>query len=69
VTDRETGRTEVRRVPMPAATTVAQAQAELRRLQTQREDGELPVGNQPASAGSAAGTLPTQAALSRGLGS
>ena len=43
VTDRETGRTQVRRVPMPGATTVAQAQAELRPLQTQREDGDLPV--------------------------
>lgn len=43
VTDRETGRTQVRRVPLKGATTAAQAQAELRRLQTQREDGELPV--------------------------
>lgn len=43
VTDRETGHTQVRRVPLNGVTTAAQAQAELRRLQTQREAGELPV--------------------------
>ena len=43
VTDREAGQTEVRRVPLSQAASVAQAQAELRRLQTQREDGDLPV--------------------------
>jgi hypothetical protein len=43
VTDRETGQTEVRRVPLTTATTVAEAQTQLRRLHTRREDGDLPV--------------------------
>ena len=43
VTDSETGKTDVRRIPLEGVTTVAQAQAELRRLQTKREDGDLPV--------------------------
>jgi len=33
----------VRRVPLAKAETVAQAQAELRRLMTEREDNSLPV--------------------------
>ncbi len=33
----------MRRVPLPKATTVAQAVAEMRRLQTLREDNDLPV--------------------------
>ncbi|MEN9574805.1 MAG: hypothetical protein RL514_2660 [Verrucomicrobiota bacterium] len=38
-----TDATQVRRVPLEAATTVAEAQAALRRLLTQREDQTLPV--------------------------
>ena len=48
VSDRETGRTQGRRVPLKGVT-AAQAQAEFRRLQTQREDGELPVLRQASS--------------------
>ena len=43
VEDLNTGRKEVRRVPLEVAQTVAQAQAALRRLQTQREENSLPV--------------------------
>ncbi len=38
-----TGRKEVRRVPLEGVGSVAQAQAVMRRLQTQREDNDLPV--------------------------
>jgi len=43
VVDPLTGRKNVRRVPLAKAETVAQAQAELRRLMTEREDNSLPV--------------------------
>ena len=43
VEDFNTGRKEVRRVPLEGVQTVAQAQAALRRLQTQREENNLPV--------------------------
>jgi len=43
VEDFNTGRKEVRRVPLEKAETVAQALAALHRLQTQREDNTLPV--------------------------
>jgi hypothetical protein len=42
VEDPGTGRKQVRRVPLAAAT-VAQAQAELRRLMTKREENALPI--------------------------
>ena len=42
VSDRETGRTQLRRAPLEGLTTAAQPQAGLRRVQTQREDGDLP---------------------------
>jgi integrase len=43
VEDFNTGRKEVRRVPLEGVQSVAQAQAALRRLQTQREENALPV--------------------------
>jgi len=43
VADPNRGAKSVRRVPLPKATTVAQAVAEMRRLQTLREDNDLPV--------------------------
>ena len=43
VEDLNTGRKEVRRVPLEGVGSVAQAQAAMRRLQTQREDNDLPV--------------------------
>jgi integrase len=43
VEDLSTGRKEVRRVPLEGAQSVAQAMAALRRLQTQREENNLPV--------------------------
>ena len=43
VEDFNTGQKEVRRVPLEGVQTVAQAQAALRRLQTQREENTLPV--------------------------
>jgi len=43
VEDLNTGRKEVRRVPLEGAQSVAQALAAMRRLQTQREENNLPV--------------------------
>lgn len=43
VEDTDTGQKHVRRVPLEKAETVAQAQAELRRLMTKREDKNLPI--------------------------
>jgi integrase len=43
VEDPTNGRKEVRRVPLEAAQTVAQAQAEMRRLLTKRDENALPV--------------------------
>ena len=43
VEDLNTGRKEVRRVPLEGAESVAQAVAQMRRLQTQREDNDLPI--------------------------
>src|SRR6266478_6113663 len=43
VVDPNTGKKEVRRVRLEKATTPAQAQDELRRLKTRREDDDLPV--------------------------
>src|ERR1700678_4215601 len=43
VEDPGNGRKEVRRVPLEAAHTVAQAQAELRRLLTKRDEHALPI--------------------------
>ena len=43
VEDEFTGRRQVRRVPLPKAESVAQAQTQLRRLQTRREDNALPI--------------------------
>ena len=43
VEDLNTGRKEVRRVPLEGVQSVAQAQAAMRRLQTQREENNLPV--------------------------
>ena len=43
IEDTNTGRKEIRRVPLEGVSTVAQAAVELRRLQTQREANELPV--------------------------
>jgi integrase len=42
IEDPNTGRKQVRRVPLEGITTIPQAQAKLRRLQTRREDQELP---------------------------
>jgi integrase len=42
VQDPKTGKSDVRRVRLEKATTVAQAQDELRRLKTRREDNDLP---------------------------
>jgi hypothetical protein len=43
VEDPGTGRKQVRRVLLPGANSAAQAQAELRRLLTKRDDNALPV--------------------------